>query len=141
MEYIQREHPGFQGVAYFDAFGNLLYLAEDDKNISTQSAFMNVTRKLAAVRNAEPIEGHEINEYLHHPKYGHFVYTACPDVSAKTVMEIGAIGATLEEDSEHPIYYISGKGNESAVNAVIEKLPPLYNDVANIRFEQIPLGD
>ena len=56
-------------------------------------------------------------------------------------MEIGAIGAPLENYSEHPIYYISGKEHESAVNAVVVKLPPLYNDVTNIRFEQIPLGN
>lgn len=140
-DYIQKKHPGFQGVAYFDAFGNLLYLAEDDKNNPTQSAFMKVTRTLAAARNTEPIEGYEINEYLHHPKYGYFVYTTCPDISAKTIMEIGAIGATLETDSGHPIFYISGKENENAVNAVIEKLPPLYNGVANIRFMQIPSGN
>ena len=136
--YIQEEHPGFQGLAYFDVFGNLLYLAEDDENISTQSAFMKVTRKLTAVRNTEPIEGYEINEYLHNPKYGYFVYMTCPEISAKTIMELGAIGSTLENTAEHPILYLYGEENEAAVSAVIAKLPPLYNENINIRFEQIP---
>lgn len=135
--YIQEEHPGFEGVAYFDVFGNLLYLDEDDENISSQSAFMKVTRKLAAVRNTEPIEGYEINEYLHNPKYGYFVYMNCPEISAKTIMELGAIGSTLENSSEHPILYLYGEENENAVSSVIAKLPPLYNDIIDIRFEQI----
>lgn len=139
MEYVQKEHPGFNGVAYFDMFGNLLYLDEDDENISTQSAFMKVTRKYAAVRNTEPIEGYEINEYLSNPKYGYFVYMTCPKISAKTIMEIGAIGSTLENTSEHPIMYINGEENEAALDAVIKKMPPLYNNIG-IRFEQITAG-
>ncbi len=139
-EYIQKEHPGFNGVAYFDLFGNLLYLAEDDEDISTQSAFMKVTRKLAAVRNTEPIEGYEINEYLSNPKYGYFVYMTCPEVSTKTIMELGAIGSTLENASEHPVMYIHGEENEGAVDSIIKKLPPLYSNEINIRFEQILPG-
>lgn len=140
LKYIEKEHPGFDGVAYFDIFGNLLYLAGDHESISTQSAFMNTTRKLAAVRNTEPIEGYEINEYLSNPKYGYFVFMTCPEISAQTIMELGAIGSTLENASEHPIMYIYGKENEGAIASFIEKLPPLYNDVINIRFEQIPLS-
>ena len=137
LNYIQKEHPGFSGVAYFDMFGNLLYLAEDDDKISTQSAFMKVTRKYAAVRNTEPIEGYEINKYLANPKYGHFVYMNCPQISAKTIMELGAIGSTLENTSEHPIMYFYGKENQPAIDALIKKLPPLYNKNINIRFEPV----
>lgn len=137
MAYIRKEHPDFNGVAYFDMFGNLIYLAEDDESISTKSAFMNVTRKYAAIRNTEPIEGYEINEYLSNPKYGYFVYMTCPKISAKTIMELGAIGSTLENTSEHPIMYINGEENEAAIDKVIAQLPPLYNENINIRFEQI----
>lgn len=137
LNYIQKEHPGFSGVAYFDMFGNLLYLAEDDDKISTQSAFMKVTRKYAAVRNTEPIEGYEINKFLSNPKYGHFVYMNCPQISAKTIMELGAIGSTLENTSEHPIMYVYGEENQPAIDALIKKLPPLYNKNINIRFEPV----
>lgn len=142
VAYIQKNHPGFHGVAYFDMFGNLLYLAEDDNSITTRSAFMNVTRKYAAVRNTEPIDGYEINEYLSNPQYGYFVYMTCPEVSTKTIMELGAIGSTLENTSVHPIMYIdAGNENEIALNAIIKKLPPLYNDNINIRFEQVALDN
>lgn len=40
QEYIQKAHPGFNGVAYFVMFGNLLYLAEDDEDNFMQTAFM-----------------------------------------------------------------------------------------------------
>lgn len=136
INYIQRELPSFQGVAYFDSFGNLLYLAEDDENISSQSAFMKVTRKIAEVRNTEPIEGYEINEYLSIAKYGYFVYMSCPKISAKTIMELGAIGSTFESYSVHPIMYIDGEENIDALNSVIKQLPPLYTDLIQIRFEQ-----
>lgn len=139
IKYLQRVHPNFNGVSYFDMFGNLIYLDEDDVSIPTQSAFMKVTRKIAAVRNTEPIEGFEINDYLSSPRYGYFVYMNCPKISAKTVMELGAIGSTLENVSEHPIMYIYGEENQTAVDALIKNLPPLYNDIINIRFQQIPI--
>lgn len=137
INYVQKEHPNFQGVAYFDSFGNLLYLAEDDENISSQSAFMKVTRKIAEVRNTDPIEGYEINEYLSSPKYGYFVYMNCPKISAKTIMELGAIGSTFEDTSVHPIMYIDGEENIDPLNSVIKQLPPLYNELINIHFKQI----
>lgn len=138
LQYIERARPGFRGVAYFDSFGNLLFLAEDDARISTESAFMQVTRRIAAVRNTAPIEGYEINEYLSHPKYGYFVYTHCPALSAKTCMELGAIGSTLENTSVRPIWYIYGAERQAALEAFIAKLPPLYTRNINIRFQQLP---
>ncbi len=136
LDYIQKKDPEFNGVAYFDLFGNLLLLAEDDEKIPTQSAFMKVTRRYADVRNTEPVEGYEINEYLANPKYGYFLYMTCPEVSTRTVMEIGAIGSTLENTSEHAIMYINGGENEDKINSLIQQLPPLYNENINIRFEK-----
>lgn len=136
-KYMEEKHPGFDGVAYFDLFGNLLCLAEKDPDITSRSAFMKVTRKYAAVRDTEPIEGYEINRYLSHPKYGYFVYMTCPEVSDVTIMELGAIGSTLGNASLHPIMYINGREKEAAVQAVIRQLPPLYSEQLKIRFEQI----
>jgi len=53
-------------------------------------------------------------------------------------MELGAIGSTLENTSEHPILYIYGEENSDALASFIEQLPPLYNDNINIRFAHIP---
>jgi hypothetical protein len=125
-------------VAYFDPFGNLIYLAEGNAAIPTQSAFMNVARKLAAVRNADPIDGYEINEYLNNPKYGTFPFVNYPKVSAKTIMELGALGSTLENVAGNPIMYINGNENVDAIQGIVKQLPPLYNSVIAIRFEQVP---
>ena len=62
----------------------------------------------------------------------------CPEISVKTIMELGAIGSTLENTAEHPVMYILGEENQSAVDSIIKKLPPLYNESINISFEQIP---
>ena len=35
------------------------------------------------------------------------------------------------------IKYMNGAENEAAIEELIKKLPPLYNDNINIRFEQI----
>lgn len=136
--YLDENHPGFNGVAYFDTFGNLIYLAEGNDAIPTQSAFMNVTRKLAAVRNTDPIDGYEINEYLNNPKYGYFLFMTCPEVSARTIMELGALGSTLENVAGNNIMYIEGKENEDAINAICKQLPPLYTSVIAIHFEHVP---
>ena len=69
-EYMDEKHPGFDGVAYFDMFGNLICLAENDPYISSKSALMKVTRKYAAARSTEPIGGYEINDYLCNPQRG-----------------------------------------------------------------------
>ena len=136
-EYMAEKHPGFDGTAYFDMFGNLLCLAEKDPDISSRSAFMNVTRKYAAVRNTEPIEGYEINSFLSHPQHGYFVYMTCPKLSDVTVMELGAIASTLGNQSIHPIMYINGKENEEAAEALIRQLPPLFYEQLHVHFKQI----
>ena len=61
----------------------------------------------------------------------------CPKMSAKTIMEIGAIGATVENSYDHSIMYINGRENEGAIESVIKNMPPLYKN--NIRFEQVVL--
>lgn len=137
LAYLQKAHPGFDGVMYFDSFGNLMCLAEDDQTISTQSAFMKVTRKVAVVRNTDPVEGHEINAYLANPRHGYFVYVTCPEISAKTVMEIGAIGSTLESTAVHPVMFIHGEENKDALDALLKNLPPLNRNGIRIWFEKI----
>ena len=137
LSYVQKAHPGFDGVAYFDQFGNLIFLAENDPDISAQSAFMRVTRKVAEARNTDPIEGYEVDAYLQNPGKGYFVYMTCPKPSARTIMELGAIGSTLESAAEHPIIYINGAENEKEIDALIARLPPLYKSVIGIEFEQI----
>jgi len=135
LDYVESKYSDFDGIAYFDQFGNLLCLMQDDENVSTLSAFMKLTRKIARIRNTEPIDGYEINEYLHNPKYGYFVYMNCPEVSTKTIMELGAIGSTLENTSINPILYINDQENADALDATIAKLPPLYTEYINISFE------
>lgn len=137
IEYLEENHPGFDGVAYFDSFGNLLLLEEDSPSIPTQTAFMKATRAYAAARNVDLIDGYDVHDYLSHPKYGYFVYMTCPKDDATGLMEAGAFGSTMEDSTDNPILFITGSQNEQAFSEMIENLPPLYTDAIGVRVQQV----
>ena len=136
-DYMNKNHPGFDGAACFDLFGNLLCIAEDDPELSSRSAIMKLIRKYAAARAAEPIGNYDIRDYLANPRFAYFMYMTCPDLSAVTIMEIGALGSAFGNHSPHPILYMNGAQKEPAVALLIQHLPPLYNEQLDLRFERI----
>lgn len=126
--------PVFQGISFFDFFGNLIFTQEANV-ISTQSAFMLATRLYAQVRH-EGLSGVDIRKYLCHPKYGYFMYTFCPQVSAQSLMEMGAFGSTTEGSAPNPLQYILNPERQPALDSLISNMPPLYTQSVNVRVAQ-----
>ncbi len=123
-------------VALLDTFGNLLLCMPGHEHISPlQTAFMCLTRNYAALReqliNNPAVGAEKTRRYLGHPKHGTWVFAKGPDDSARSLMELGAFGSTMEgavpAENPVPLQYVVPSMSPTALTAWCQQLPPFYS--------------
>jgi tRNA(Arg) A34 adenosine deaminase TadA len=134
-------------VALLDAFGNLLLCVPGRHAQSAIcTAFMECTRQYAQLRymlmhGASAEAQAEVRAYLGHPKQGTFVFARGPDVGARSYMDLGAYGSTMEgplpANNPTQFQYVLPGMPESDLEELCGRLPPLYRNVIRIRPVQV----
>jgi tRNA(Arg) A34 adenosine deaminase TadA len=134
-------------VALLDSFGNLLLCCHGRITQSDiRSAFMECTRAYAQLRyklmhGATREQQMEVRQYLGHPKDGTFVFALGPDDSARSFMDLGAYGSTLEgplpDDNPAQFQYVLPAMPEQQLHAQCKALPPFYRNLVKVRPVQV----
>jgi hypothetical protein len=134
-------------VALLDAFGNLLLCVPGRQSESAiRTAFMECTRQYAQLRyrlmhGADAPTRREVRQYLAHPKRGTFVFARGPGFDARSFMELGAYGSTMEgplpEDNPAQFQYVVARVEQAQLDALCAAMPPLYRDVIRMRPVQV----
>lgn len=128
-------------VAFLDYFGNLLFCAYGNQKVSPiQTAFMRATRMYAELRYDIAKRGTlDSLKYLCHPKYGTFIYKFKPFVEAKTLMNLGAYGSTMEGEIPNlrQLQYIQEPLNNDELYTFINRMPPFYTDLVKISISKV----
>ena len=145
----QDKAQGGQGdaVALLDAFGNLLLCAPGRYAQSAIcTAFMECTRRYAQLRfnlmhGAGEEAQAEVRTYLCHPREGTFVLARGPDAGARSVMDLGAYGSTLEGalPAHNPaqLQYVLPSLPAQQLARMCAALPPLYRDTIRVNPQQV----
>lgn len=127
-------------VVFLDYFGNLIFCASGLESRSPiQTAFMRATRMYAELRYDIAKRSKEDLKYLCHPKYGTFIYTYRPNVSARSLMNMGAYGSTMEGEipKRRQLQYIAVKPPYDDLQKLISQMPPFYTDTVKISISQV----
>lgn len=146
------EHDSAQGgegdaVALLDSFGNLLLCVPGRQAQSAIcTAFMECTRQYAQLRyqlmhGASEDVQREVRQYLGHPKEGTFVFARGPDASARSFMDLGAYGSTMEgplpANNPAQFQYVLPTLDPAALAGLCAQMPPLYADIIRIAPRQV----
>jgi cytosine deaminase len=135
-------------VALLDLFGNLLLCMPGRRDRSAiRTAFMECTRSYAQLRFAlmqdAKLQDH-VRRYLAHPKEGTFVFARGPDAGALSFMDLGAYGSTMEgplpANNPAQFQYVLPRLEADQLQAICDRLPPLYRDVIGVRPVQVQDG-
>lgn len=134
-------------VALLDSFGNLLLCLPGRLTQSgIRSAFMETTRAYAQLRyklmaGATPERQQEVRRYLGHPKDGTFVFARGPDDGARSFMDLGAYGSTMEgplpSTNPRQFQYVVPAIGAAELAAVCAAMPPLYSDIIRVHPTQV----
>ena len=136
-------------VALLDAFGNLLLCAPGRQSRSPIcTAFMECTRRYAQLRytlmeGANEDARNEVRAYLAHPREGTFVFARGPDAGARSFMDLGAYGSTMEGplpvNNPRQFQYVLPSIEDAQLSAIVAAMPPLYRDA--IRINPVQMAD
>lgn len=120
-----------------DPFGNMLISeggAEEASPIRT--AFLEMVRKYHKLQlEAEP----EGKKYLAHIKYCKTVLLLGPGRDAKSLMEVGSLGSSVEGElpkacGEYcPLQYVIPLQERDDLERMLDSLPPFYSDTVRIK--------
>lgn len=147
MEKDRQQGGAGDAVALLDAFGNLLLCVPGRRAQSgICTAFMECTRQYAQLRyklmhGASAATQHEVRQYLAHPKEGTFVFAQGPDASARSFMDLGAYGSTMEGplplNNPAQFQYVRAAIDADELDDLCAALPPLYRDMIGVRPVQV----
>jgi len=147
IERDRRQGGDGDAVALLDSFGNLLLCVPGRRaQSSICTAFMECTRQYAQLRyqlmhGAGAEAQDELRRYLAHPKEGTFVFARGPDAGARSFMDLGAYGSTMEgplpPNNPAQFQYVLPGTDQAALLAMCEAMPPLYRDMIGIRPVQV----
>ncbi len=134
-------------AALLDSFGNLLLCVPGRRHQSPIcSAFMECTRQYAQLRyqlmlGAGAEMRQSVRRYLPHPKEGTFLFARGPGADARSLMDLGAYGSTMEgpppAHNPNHLQYVLPRIDETQLLATCAALPPLYRDTIGIRPTQV----
>lgn len=128
-------------VALLDYFGNLILCAAGNQHRSPiHTAFMRCTRlysKLRASLSSFP----GVEKYLHPPRFGTFIFAIGPDHSARSFMDFGAYGSTIEgplpASNPFQFQYVRPSLPQEKMKWLCSRLPPLYSQEIRVNPTQV----
>jgi tRNA(Arg) A34 adenosine deaminase TadA len=149
MEQDKRQGGDGDAAALLDGFGNLLLCVPGRRAQSAIcTAFMECTRQYAQLRyqlmlGADEEMREEVRRCLAHPKEGTFIFARGPDAGARSFMDLGAYGSTMEgplpANNPAQFQYVLPRIDDAALQALCAAMPPLYRDT--IRIRPTPVAD
>jgi hypothetical protein len=147
MEQDRRQGGDGDAAALLDGFGNLLLCVPGRRAQSAIcTAFMECTRQYAQLRYQLMLGADEqmrelVRRCLPHPKEGTFVFARGPDAGARSFMDLGAYGSTMEgplpATNPAQFQYVLPRIDQAALQALCAAMPPLYRDTIRIRPTQV----
>lgn len=135
-------------VAMLDWHGNMLACQAGNETASPiQTAFLLLTRAYAQLRRnlilANPADETRIRQYLGHPKYATFVFARSPDQTARSLLELGAYGSTMEgsvpPENPVPFQFVlpSATLAPDQLTGYVQGMPPLYSASVVVNPRQV----
>jgi cytosine deaminase len=130
----------FNAASLIDPFGNVLLTMHGKEGVNpARTPLVELMEAYTAVRaKALPRE----HPYLPHPKYCTLVTLFGPGNDARSIMEIGVYGSTMEREVParahgEPWQYVVPCQSQRDLNAMLAAMPPLYSAVIKIKPQQV----